>query len=492
MIRKMYLMLMILASFIYQSLFAQPDILWTKTYGGTEFDNGSSVQQTSDGGYIIVGYTASFGAGSNDVWLIKTNASGDTLWTKTFGGSQSDVASSVLITDDGGYIISGQTKSYGAGLNDVWLIKINASGDTLWTKTFGGNNNDSSYEIQHTSDNGYIIIGLTNSFGAGLNDVWLIKTNASGDTLWTKTFGGSNHELGASVQQTLDNGYVITGSTGSFGAGSEDAWLIKTDASGDTLRTKTFGGSDAERFLSIQQTDDSGYIMTGYTNSIGAGSRDVWLVKTNVSGDTLWTKTYGGSGAESGNSVFATDDGGYIISGYTDSYGAGSNDAWLIKTDASGDTLWTKTIGGSEDDRINSVYQTTDQGYIITGQTKSYGQGNNDTWLIRTAPDVSTFVTENSSDIPESYRLFQNYPNPFNPETTIHFKLPVENIVKIKIYNILGGKVRTLLEEKRAAGYYVVHWDGRNDAGESVPSGVYLYECVTSDFKQMRKMLLLK
>jgi len=488
MTRKICLLIIVLAGFIHQPFFAQPNTLWTKTFGGAEFDTGTSVQQTSDGGYIIAGYTGSFGAGSNDVWLVKTNASGDTLWTKTFGGSESETGQSVLQTYDGGYIISGNTDSYGAGLDDVWLIKTDAAGDTLWTKTIGGNNNDSSYEIQHTSDNGYIIIGLTTSFGAGANDIWLIKTDASGDTLWTKTFGGSNHELGASVQQTLDNGYIITGSTLSFGAGSDDSWLIKTDASGDTLWTKTFGGNSAERFWSIQQTDDSGYIMTGYTDSFGAGSRDVWLVKTDASGDTLWTKTYGGSGDETGRSVLQTDDGGYIISGYTDSYGAGLDDVWLIKTDASGDTLWTQTFGGSEDDRSNSVYQTTDQGYIITGQTKSYGQGNNDIWLIRTAPDVPTAVAEDRSDVPESHKLFQNYPNPFNANTRIQFYVPKDGKISLKIFSTLGQEIRSLTNRYYTQGYHSVNWDGRNAKGKRTASGIYLYKLKADDFQVTRRL----
>ncbi|MEK0330908.1 MAG: hypothetical protein QQN49_06680, partial [Nitrosopumilus sp.] len=177
--------------------------------------------------------------------------------------------------------------------------------------------------------------------------LWCVPLKAEPDTLWTKTFGGSDREWGNSVEQTSDGGYIITGLTESYGTGSDDVWLIKTDALGNTLWTKTFGGSNSDYGSSVQQTSDGGYIITGYTLSYGAGSRDVWLIKTDSSGDTLWTKTFGGSSLDISSSVQQTSDGGYIITGYTGSYGAGYYDVWLIKTDSSGDTLWTKTFGGS-------------------------------------------------------------------------------------------------------------------------------------------------
>jgi hypothetical protein len=289
-----------------------------------------------DGGYIVTGYIWPHGAGSADVWLVKTDANGDTSWTRTFGGEGDDAGNSVQQTQDGGYVIAGTTYSYGAGQGDVWFIKVDADGSLAWCKTFGGVSYDEGESVQQTQDGGYIIAGTTWSYGAGWHDVWLIRTDAAGDTVWTRTFGGAQEDWGGSVQQTRDGGYVIVGGTMSHGAGSADVWLVKTDANGDTSWTRTFGGEGDDAGNSVQQTQDGGYIVTGYTRSYGAGGYDVWLIKTDANGDTAWTRTFGGSSDDEGYSVQPTSDGGYIIAGCTGSFGAGGYDVWLIKTDAEG------------------------------------------------------------------------------------------------------------------------------------------------------------
>ena len=367
-----------------------PDTLWTRTLGGTGNDEGYSVQQTTDGGYIIAGRTMSYGAGGSDVYLIRTDASGSEEWSQTFGGSASDYGQSVQLTSDGGYIIAGYTSSYGAGSSDVYLIKTNANGDSLWTRTFGGSSSDKGYSVQQTTDGGYIIVGRTTSFGAGDYDAYLIKTDGSGNELWTRTIGGEDYDEGFSVQQTTDGGYIIAGNTGSYGAGGSDFYLVKTNESGIELWSQTFGGSFTDYCYCVQQTQDGGYIIAGYTDSFGAGGADVYLVKTDGSGMEQWSQTFGGSNWEAGNCVQQTQDGGYITAGYTESYGAGDIDVYLIKTNASGSEEWTQTFGGSSADEGYSIQQTQDGGYIIAGKTTSFGAGGLDVYLIRLAGDGTT------------------------------------------------------------------------------------------------------
>ena len=356
---------------------------WEQTYGGEFNDVGNSVQQTNDGGYIVTGWTYSFVYGSDDIYLIKTDENGNELWSQTFGDENVDRGHSVQQTTDGGYIITGDTESIGNLGWDVYLIKTDENGNELWSQTFGGDDTEWGYSVQQTTDGGYIITGYTESFGS-YNDVYLIKTDENGNEQWSKTFGGEYDDFGYSVQQTSDGGYIIGGYTTSFGNGEEDVYLIKTDENGNEQWSKTFGGENNDWGYSVQQTNDGGYIITGETYSFGNGECDVYLIKTDENGNEIWFQTFGGEDGDLGSSVQQTNDGGYIITGETSSFGNGQLDVYLIKTDENGNEQWSKTFGGVQHDEGGSVQQTTDGGYIITGYTFSSGNGNYDVYLIKT------------------------------------------------------------------------------------------------------------
>jgi hypothetical protein len=373
--------------------FAQ-DRMWSRTYGGERQDNFVSIQLTEDDGYIVVGHSYTFGAGSCDVYLIKTNSTGNILWSRTYGGSSSDRGLSAQPTTDGGYIVTGWTESFGAGKKDIYLIKTDSLGSVLWNRTYGGINNDWGISVQQTTDGGYIVGGITSSFGAGDWDVCLIKTDLLGNALWTRTYGGSGTELGRYVQQTIDGGYIVAGSTQSFGVGNDDFYLIKTDSLGNIIWDHTYGGNQSDNFVTAQQTKDEGYICAGYTHSFGAGGWDVCLMKVDSTGGILWSCACGGSSDESPVSAQQTIEGGCIAAGETQSFGPGDRDAYVVKADSLGCVLWTRTFGGTGTERSRSARQTPDGGYVVGGYTNSFGVGETDFILVKLDPFGNTCIGE--------------------------------------------------------------------------------------------------
>lgn len=340
---------------------------WQKTYGDSSaIDIGYSAKQTTDGGYIVTGWTDYYTTGQwgyYDIYLLKTDINGVEQWLQTYGGIGDEEGYIVQQTNDGGYIISGRTMSFGNGDEDLYLIKTDANGDSLWTQTFGGLEKERGWSIKQTSDGGYIICGGTNSFGNGDKDVYLIKIDESGSEEWVKTFGGADLDESYSVCQTSDRGYVVTGNSRSFGANG--IYLIKTDSIGTEQWSNTFGGTILDLGASVQQTFDGGYIICGSTSYTATGNRDVFIIKTNGNGIEQWSKTFGGTDHDYGNSIEQTLDGGYVITGVTFSPGNLARDIYVIKTNSFGDSLWTLKIGGSGNDEGNSVHQTSDGGYIV-------------------------------------------------------------------------------------------------------------------------------
>ncbi|MDI6840794.1 MAG: T9SS type A sorting domain-containing protein [bacterium] len=468
------------------SLFAQaPDTLWTKTYGGTGFDGGSSVQECAGGGFIIAGYTNSFGAGGRDVWLIRTDAQGGTLWTKTYGGTGSDGGSSVQECASGGFIIAGHTNSFGAGWDDVYLIRTDEQGDTLWTKTYGGTDHDRGYSVQECASGGFIIVGETCSFGAGWGDVYLIRTDAQGDTLWTKTYGGTKWECGYSVQECASGGFIIAGRTRSFGAGEDDVYLIRTDAQGGTLWTKTYGGTDTDWGFSVQECASGGFIIVGRTRSFGVGGEDVYLIRTDAQGNTLWIKIYGELlFSEWGFSVQECASGGFIIAGWTGSFGAGGRDVWLIRTDAQGDTLWTKTYGGTGSEWGESVQECASGGFIIAGRTNSFGVGLEDVYLIRVGKEQSGIEERNERLEIKDWRL-EVYPNPATTGVRIQWLgVSERERVSLKIYDLSGKLVKTI---GVSAGYREIAVNL-----EELTNSIYFVKMEAGKFKATRKLTIIK
>jgi parallel beta-helix repeat protein len=378
---------------------------WAKTYGNSSTENlyWKGIYQTRDGGYIVAGFTNSDGAGCDDFWVLKIDANGSVEWQKTYGGSSYEEANAITQTSDGGYIVAGYTYSYGAGGADMWVIKLNEWGNITWNYTYGGSSTDSANSIIQTADGGYIVAGYTCSYGTGYADYWVLKLESDGDVTWNRTYGGTDGDYADSVIQTSDGNYTVGGICYSFGAGNgADYWVLKLNSTnGNILWNKTYGFADSDEILnSIMQTSDGNYIVGGYTYS-GGFTTDYWLLKLESDGDVTWQYTYGDVDYDDvAVSIDETSDGGYIVAGYTASYGFGvgnSYDFWVLKLYQNGTVNWQKTYGGSYNDLAWSIEETSDGGFIVAGYTSSnFSSGSDDCWIIKIGPNGGITFDENS------------------------------------------------------------------------------------------------
>lgn len=433
---KAFLSILLLLSSNYTFCQA-PETEWQKSYGGTGEDNANWIQQTNDGGYIIAGTTQSADGdvttnkGLADVWVIKTDAAGAIQWQKSFGGSNYDEAFSVQQTSDGGYIVAGDTYSNNGdvtgnhGVYDYWVVKLDASGSIEWQKTFGGSSFENAYAIQQTTDGGYIVAGaatsndgdVTGHHGSSTSsfDYWIVKLDASGNIQWQKVYGGSNNDFANAIQQTSDGGYIIAGASNSNDIdvtgnhGNYDYWIVKLDDEGSIEWQKSFGGSDEDRASSVRQTIDGGYVVAGFSRSNNGdvtghhgsvGYPDYWILKLDDHGNMQWKKSLGYSSSDYGTCIVQTPDKGYVLTGRAYFAGSvygfyGDFDYCVIKLDEAGNTTWQKLLGGSLADYSTCIGLTNDGGYIVGGYSYSGGigsdhHGNNSTadyWIVKFGTD---------------------------------------------------------------------------------------------------------
>ena len=414
-----------------------------KLYGGSHYDYVRNIQQTTDGGYIVAGSSFSSANGdvtgtnhgNSDYWIIKLNVSGNIVWNKLVGGTGHDDAYDIQQTTDGGYIVAGYSTSSASGdvtgtnhgATDFWVVKLDALGNIVWNKLLGGTWNEETYDVQQTTDGGYIVAGYSYSsasgdvtgtnhgpFGSG--DYWIVKLNASGNIVWNKLLGGSGHDVAYGIRQTTDGGYIIAGHSNSSNSGDVtgsnhggvDYWILKLDASGNIVWNKLLGGNVTDVGTDVQQTTDGGYIVAGYSHSSANGDvtgsnhglEDYWIIKLDGLGNIVWNKLLGGTVAEIPSAIQQTTDGGYIIAGSSSSSTSGDvtgttnggDDYWIVKLDGSGSIVWNKLLGGIGIENATAIHQTTGGGYIVagisnhssaSGDVTGTSHGNNDYWIIK-------------------------------------------------------------------------------------------------------------
>ena len=462
--------------------FAQvPDTVWTKRYGFKgPFEWLTSVEQLPDSGYILTGSWA------EDVLLMRTDASGDSIWTKVYGVPGDDCGFCVRPTQDGGFIITGLRAT---GLGDLWLLKTDATGDTVWTQTYGGPQDDIGFWVQPHSDGGYIICGQTESLG-GLFGTWLLKTDSLGDTLWTKIYEGLSGSPGKRFHQLADGGFFIT--TNCLSGNNYDAYVMRTDSLGDTLWAQSYGGQFSENVASFVTTDDGGYLLAGHIAYLGA-EPDGWLLKIDSLGNTAWTQVYGSAGYEEFRSIARTLDGGYILCGAKSPAPMGFLDVWLMKVDANGDSVWTRTWGAGQADEASDVKVCFDGGYILAGSAFLAGTYD-DAWLLKTEPDVG--ITENDAGHIECVTLSVT-PNPFTHHTDIRYQITDDRQrtskrnERLRIYDTSGRLVKDFGQLSVIGHQLSVSWDGRDDQNRKVGSGIYLLEFEIEGQRLFEKLVLI-
>lgn len=414
--------------FIYSILSAQtaPSIQWQKALGGSQGDTANSIRQTSDGGYIMTGDSSSNDGdvignhGSGDAWVVKLDPNGNIQWQKSLGGTNSDISQSIWQTTDGGYILAGSSRSNDGDLTanhgnfDYWIVKLDSNGNTQWQKSLGGSSHDSARSVQQTADGGYIVAGSSGSADGditgnhGQQDYWLVKLDSAGNIQWQKSLGGSNIDEANSVRQTSDGGYIIAGSTASTDGdvtgnhGNFDYWIVKTDASGNIQWQKTMGNIGDDIGYTAQQTSDGGYIVAGTAHfpQGEGGLPDYWMIKLDPNGDTQWSKLLGGSAHDNGMTIQQTSEGDYVAGGWAASNNGqvtgnhGNLDYWITKLDSNGNLKWGKALGGPSVEYFTAVEVTSDNGYIISGNTMSTSgdvtgnHGTMDAWVVKLSPET--------------------------------------------------------------------------------------------------------
>jgi gliding motility-associated-like protein len=397
--------ILLILNFLVFMNFSYSQITYHVVFGGSEEEMSSNILATKDNGCILVGKTKTYCQGESDILVTKLNDLGTIQWCKHFGTSSRNVVRDIIEDSQNGYIITGWIRTSNSGFPDNWyIINIDTLGNIIWEK-FVGSDDDDEVESITKFENNYFLSGNTMCYGQGLSDFYISRMDESGNFFWFKTIGGNDNEYNKSIKVTSDNNLIIAGFTNSFGSGNYDLVLTKLNFNGTHLWSKTYGGSSSDYIQDVVETSDNGFLVLGHTNGFGAGNFDILLLKTDNSGNLIWSSTYGGSNDDRSYKMKKTNDGGIIISGYSNSFGAGGYDVYLLKVHEDGNLIWAKSFGGESDEYQAYVDIASDGGYIINSTTKSFGSDDADLLVIKTdeegnsccGEDVSTTIVSEVS-----------------------------------------------------------------------------------------------
>jgi len=441
-----YILIAILTTVLncFQSLlFGQSVISFQKTYGLTGYNYGRTAFQTDDGGYIILGNKSGF-VGNTDIYLVKTDTMGVIQWDKAIGGTEIEWANDFKITHDKGYIIAGYTNIVSGNGYDVLLIKTDSLGNVKWQKTFGGADWDMGYSVIEDKNQNFLIAGTTYSNSYGDADVYLIKTDSLGDTLWTRHYGSTGSDIAYSIDTTYFSDYLLCGVTKKNNDTTYDAYLLKISNNGDTLLTKKYGGIDDDKFYNARQIDYTTYVMCGTTKNFSINNYDAWLVKTDTTGNIKWSVYSANSpGNEACFDIKRSWENDLVDIGYSTSIGAGNEDLTYSINGSAG------SFGGAKYDVGNSLNLTKDSCYIFIGTTVSFGLGITNIYFIKTdkagnAPYPPIQETDIFELNPDKNITYNVYPNPSSGLLRVCLNQLENSTVHLKVFNNIG---QTLLNE---------------------------------------------
>ena len=421
-----------------------PVTTWARTYGSSQAEAAWCVEATQDGGYAVAGWSESVAGSAMSAWVLKLDQLGGVQWQKAYASAWV-LGSFISQTPQGEYALAGYTSASGAGGMDYWVARLYASGEIAWQKTYGGARDETAVSVIPTQDGGFLAAGETQSFGAGDWDIWLVKLADSGEVQWQKTLGGPAIDTTSAdpVVQTSDGGYVVIGRTQSFGAGGYDFWVLKLSAQGEIQWQRAYGGPLDDEAKAVRATSDGGYIVAGHSQSFGSAGWDVWLVKLSAQGEILWQKVLGGGGNDLAWSVVEGPDQGYVAAADTRSFGAGDQDAWLVKFDQDGSLAWQKTYGGPWHDGSGSVRPAADGGYVLAGETRSSAN----------RPfDVRVLKTDAMGDLEQCALVADSTASPRDSDAVITETNAVVHDTDAQVAPALTGAVDTQAQESHQCG----------------------------------------
>jgi hypothetical protein len=469
---------------------AAPDSLWMRAYGDTHHTYIRAIDQNSDSGYIFTGYVwidDAYVPAHAEVYTGRLEADGDTLWTTCYTAFGYAEGHAVRETPDGGFVTAGLTSSPVADDRNVYLVKLNSLGGIVWEKQYGGPSDDEARDVQVLpGDSGFVVTGYTRSFGVYGSAVYTLRTDSSGDTMFTNLYDQTINDKGQSICETTD-GYVITGHSQT--PTEYNLLLLKVTSHLDTVWSKVYGASGSDIGFSVKVTpSDWGFIVGGETNSWGAGGMDGWALKTDLNGDTLWTRTVGDSLY---NRFFAVDtalDGGYVFGGQYGSVPFEDRKFYAAKLAADGALEWEETYGLPRDECVClDMVQTYDGGYVMGGYIKWTASGWRNAMVIRLGDDSGSGV--GLATLPAGLTMTAS-PNPFTGLVRIQFTLDVKSRAKIGIYDVTGRLIRDIPSGALYPARHSFEWDGKDRNGVDVPPGVYFCRISAGGEEATGKMVL--